>query len=142
MLFRSNDPEYHALRILYRIWERQGYPIKLQRISLRVDAGNICKFQPLGLLNDLSIIQHRWIVGQHRLVATLSSATRKQVSEWQAKYTFLDTSIRSGKVNKLYDDNLDGTKSLDKLATKVAADLSDPLFAPPRNNLSGPATDV
>lgn len=50
----------------------------------------------------------------------LASATRKQVSQWQVKATFRDTSIRSAKVENLYDQS-----DLKKSADAYAADLSN-----------------
>jgi len=50
----------------------------------------------------------------------LASATRKQVSQWQAKYALRDTSIRSSAVRGFY------TSELAQAAANLAKDLSDP----------------
>jgi len=50
----------------------------------------------------------------------LASATRKQVSQWQVKATFRDSSIRSARVEPLFD-NSDLKKSMDT----YAGDFSD-----------------
>jgi hypothetical protein len=50
----------------------------------------------------------------------LESVTRKQISQWQAKVTFRDTSVRSHAVNDLYG------KELDALAGNWLADLTSP----------------
>lgn len=49
----------------------------------------------------------------------LASATRKQVSQWQVKATFRDTSIRAARVESLYDQS-----DLKKSADTYVADLS------------------
>jgi hypothetical protein len=50
----------------------------------------------------------------------LENVTRKQISQWQAKVTFRDTSVRSHAVNDLYG------KDLDALAGNWLADLTSP----------------
>jgi hypothetical protein len=52
----------------------------------------------------------------------LASATRKQVSQWQTKVTFRDTSTRANAVNTLY------ALELQPAATQMEADLSSPEF--------------
>lgn len=59
----------------------------------------------------------------------LQNATRKQVSQWQVKYTFKDTSIRSRKVVPIYRDADD--QGLAAAARRLAVDLSN------RANASG-----
>jgi hypothetical protein len=63
----------------------------------------------------------------------LTSATRKQVSQWQAKWTFRDTSNRSPKIPGYYNDGPA------KAAAAVAADLSNDQFYSLRNLLHEPA---
>ena len=51
----------------------------------------------------------------------LQNASRKQVSQWQVKYTFKDTSIRSKRVVPIYEAD----EGLASAATKLAIDLSN-----------------
>jgi len=68
----------------------------------------------------------------------LASATRKQVSDWQMKITFRDTSTRSSAVNRLYEK----PGGLGEAATSVAADLSDSRFIGPEAELEPAAEAV
>jgi hypothetical protein len=73
----------------------------------------------------------------------LQNASRKQVSQWQTKYTFVDTSIRSEKVVPLYRGNqelaayalslardLSGKANASKAMSKLNADLASVLTNP------------
>ncbi len=51
----------------------------------------------------------------------LASVTRKQVSQWQTKVTFRDTSTRASAVNEFYK-----TSGLEAVATKLEGDRSGP----------------
>lgn len=53
----------------------------------------------------------------------LTSATRKQVSQWQLKYSFFDQSIRSSRVNSLWDHSTNPMNSANAqvLSPRVAA---------------------
>lgn len=64
----------------------------------------------------------------------LASATRKQVSAWQVKATFRDTSIRSAKVASLYDKS-----ALKKSVDAYTADLSNSAFLSLGTALNTPA---
>jgi len=67
----------------------------------------------------------------------LASVSRKQVSQWQAKATFRDTSIRSKAVADLYANS-----DLKKVADAVAADLSNSWFVSVRTDLDIPADNA
>lgn len=63
----------------------------------------------------------------------LTNATRKQVAQWQAKWTFRDTSNRSPKIPEFY---VEGPA---KAAASVAADISNEQFYSLRSLLHEPA---
>jgi hypothetical protein len=67
----------------------------------------------------------------------LASVSRKQVSQWQAKATFRDTSIRSKSVATLYANS-----DLKKVADAVAIDLSNSWFVTVRTDLDIPADNA
>lgn len=66
----------------------------------------------------------------------LESVTRKDISQWQTKVTFRDTSIRSGTVNDMYQQDVNAP------ANNVLADETNPVFAPAYKQLSAFETNV
>lgn len=67
----------------------------------------------------------------------LASATRKQVSQWQIKAAFRDTSIRSSKVRALYTGS-----DLQKATDTYAGDLSNSALLVLRPTLDVPANNA
>lgn len=65
----------------------------------------------------------------------LASATRKQVTQWQTKFTFRDTSVRSRAVEMMYDQDTDLGNALDAFLSGLS---NSEFFSRVRTNLNLP----